>query len=346
MNNFYTADDMFLLNQAKKGQRRALWKNSVILGILLLCYNIFVEASAYTYSLVYYIFATGKLTFRLSVAGEYISENIENISITEYEMLGNAYVTFVSLIGMLIISRLIFKIKISELFRCEKSSIVLGFKAFPFSMVLNYTFSVIIAMITAYFASYGVVIPEAEFTVDKPTFLAGFSMFLYMVVLAPIIEEIVYRGFVVKLISPYGKTVAIVLSAFIFGLMHGNLSQFVTAFATGLVYTTIAVKANSIAPTIIMHMLNNGINFIAIAGEDYDSEVLTVIYLMLFAAVLLLGIMSIFIHRNIIKNRPQETSLLSAKESAKAIILNPAMLLYFAYLIYCFIEGIVSANIG
>lgn len=345
MDIFTNSDNQFLYEQAKEGQKKALWKNSVVLGILLLCYNLFLEFAVYGYYYFYYTLKTGNFTLKFKIARDYIVDNIEKNSTTEFEMLGNAFVTFASLLGILILARFVFKLKIFELIKCNREGVKTGVKAFPFTLLLNYVFTLVIAIITSYFASFGVVIPEAEFVVDEPTFVAGFSMFLYMVVLAPIIEEIVYRGFVLKLVSPYGKTVSIILSAFIFGLMHGNLSQFVTAFATGIVFSAIAVKSNSIGPTIIMHMLNNGINFIAICGTDYNSEVCTVIYLMMFTAVLLVGFMEIFIFRNVIRTKPQETTLLSTKESWKAIIVNPAMLLYFAFLFYRFIENIILANI-
>lgn len=344
MNFFNDADKQFLYNQAKAGQKKELFKNSLILGILLICYNIFLEISVYIYYYFYYFLKNKKISLNFGVCKNFIIDNLEKYSITEFEMIGNAFVTFVSLVGILLIARLIFKIKISQMLKIDKNGVSTGVKVFPFSLLLNFVFTMIISVVTTLFANQGIVIPEADFSVDQTTFIAGFSMFLYMVILAPIIEEIVYRGFVLKLISPYGKTVSIVLSAFIFGFMHGNLSQFVTAFATGLVFSAVAVKTGSILPTIIMHMMNNAINFIAIIGEDYSLDICITIYGIIFACVLLVGIMEIFIFRGVLKNKPVETTLLSTKESVKTIILNPAMLLYFGYLAYCFIQQIITAN--
>lgn len=347
MNNYYNSDmsdNSFLYEQAKKGQKKALWKNSLILGILLICYNIYANFSVKPYYLFYYFLKTKKITFSVSTAVDFIRENYESFSTTEFSMLGNAFVTLIALVLILLTARIFFKVSITELFRCRPEGVTLGLKVFPFSMLVNFIFSLITTIITAYFASAGIVIPEADFTVDKPTFIAGFSMFMYMVILAPIIEEVVYRGFVMKLIAPYGKAAAIMLSAFIFGFMHGNLSQFVTAFATGIIFAAVAVETNSILPTVIMHMFNNALSFIAICADDYGSEICTTIYAFLFAAVLLLGIMEVFIFRKIIKKRPCETSLLSSKERNTAIYLNPAMLIYFAYLTYCFVVQIIEAN--
>lgn len=343
MIDFYD-NDQFLLNQIKQGQKKALYKNALILGILFLCYEALLYGLVYVYYYFYYLIKTKKFTLSYNTCVNYIRDNVDNISITEFEMLGNAFITVVAIMAILLIARIIFKVKISDLFKFDSKSVALGVKTFPFATLLNYTFTVIIAMISAMFASRGFVIPDVDFSVDKPTFLAGFSMFMYMVVLAPIIEEVMYRGFVIKLVSPYGKKLAVFFSALVFGLMHGNLSQFVTAFATGLVYATIAMKTNSIVPTIVMHALNNGINFILICGEDYQIEALQTLYYVLFACVLLLGVMAIFLHRNVIKNKVQETTLLTKEERIKGLFLNPAIIVYLAYLVFDFIKAIVLAN--
>lgn len=344
MIDFYD-NDQFLLNQVRLGQKKALKKNAFILAVLLLCYNFLLNGLVYVYYYVFYTLKSHKFTLSYSVAVDFIRENIENYSVTEFEMLGNIFVTVFSTLGIILIAGLFFKINILSFFKSDKKGVVLGVRAFPFSLLTNYVFAVFVAIISAMFASQGVIIPDADFSLDKPTFIAGFLMFLYTVILAPVIEEIIYRGLVIKLISPYGKKLAVILSAFIFGLMHGNLSQFVTAFAAGLVLSSVALKTNSIMPTIIMHSLNNGINFVLICGEDYSSEVLCTIYYALFACVLLLGVMEIFLHRKIVTKKIQETTLLSKQERIKTVLLNPAMLVYFAYLVYEFVKEIVLANI-
>lgn len=343
MMDFY-GNDQFLLNQVKQGQKKALYKNSLILGIILLCYEALLYGSVYVYYYFFYTLKTGKFTLSYNTCINYIRDNYDNISITEFEMLGNAFVTLLSLMGILIIARAVFKVKISQLFKCNVKDVALGVRTFPFALLLNYIFTVIIAILSAMFESSGIIIPDVDFSVDKPTFFAGFTMFMYMVVLAPIIEEVVYRGLVIKLVSPYGKKLAVFLSALIFGLMHGNLSQFVTAFVVGIIYATIALKTNSIIPTIVMHALNNGLNFIAICGEDYSSETVTTIYYVLFACVLLLGVMEIFLHRKVILKKVNETTLLSKSERIRGVFLNPAIILYFAYLVFDFVKAIVEAN--
>lgn len=82
------------------------------------------------------------------------------------------------------------------------------------------------------------------------------SMFLYMGVFAPVFEEILFRGLVMRSLEPYGRKFAIFASAFLFGIFHGNPIQSPYAFAVGLVLGYTAMEHN-IAWAMVLHMLNN-----------------------------------------------------------------------------------------
>ena len=84
----------------------------------------------------------------------------------------------------------------------------------------------------------------------------SFSMFLYAGILAPITEEILFRGLIQKTLMPYGKKLAIFCSAFTFGIFHGNLIQTPYAFLVGLVLGYVASEY-SIAWAMVLHMINN-----------------------------------------------------------------------------------------
>jgi len=83
-----------------------------------------------------------------------------------------------------------------------------------------------------------------------------FSMFLYASILAPIGEEILFRGFILRSLRPFGKRFAILGSAFFFGLIHGNLLQTPYAFLMGLVLGYVAAEY-SLFWAVILHMFNN-----------------------------------------------------------------------------------------
>ncbi len=83
-----------------------------------------------------------------------------------------------------------------------------------------------------------------------------FSMFLYASLLAPIAEEVLFRGYILRSLRPFGKRFAVFGSAFLFGLFHGNLLQTPYAFLMGLVLGYVAVEY-SIHWAVFLHMFNN-----------------------------------------------------------------------------------------
>lgn len=83
-----------------------------------------------------------------------------------------------------------------------------------------------------------------------------FSMFLYAAILAPVAEELLFRGYVLRALRPYGKLFAIYGSAFLFGAFHGNLLQTPYAFLMGLLFGYVTVEY-SILWAIALHMFNN-----------------------------------------------------------------------------------------
>lgn len=85
---------------------------------------------------------------------------------------------------------------------------------------------------------------------------SSLSMFIYTSFFAPVCEELVYRGYVMRNMQRYGKSVAIIFSAVIFGIMHGNIHQILFAFVIGLVLGYTAMEY-SIFWSIALHMINN-----------------------------------------------------------------------------------------
>ncbi|MDV3428984.1 MAG: CPBP family intramembrane metalloprotease [Bacillota bacterium] len=88
---------------------------------------------------------------------------------------------------------------------------------------------------------------------------ADWKGILAFAVVAPISEEIIFRGMVLKgFLKHYSVRKSIILSALLFGIAHMNPWQFVSAFAAGIVLGWWYVKTDSIITTIFGHALNNG----------------------------------------------------------------------------------------
>ena len=82
-------------------------------------------------------------------------------------------------------------------------------------------------------------------------------------VLVPIAEEMVFRGAILRtLLTLCGhrwRWGAIVLSALLFGLAHGNMAQLLNATLLGCLLGWLYYRSGSIAPGIVFHMVNNSV---------------------------------------------------------------------------------------
>lgn len=81
--------------------------------------------------------------------------------------------------------------------------------------------------------------------------------FVFVVVVGPIIEEFIFRKQLIDRMHTYGEKTAVFVSALLFGLFHGNLSQFFYAFALGLVFGYLYVRSGKLRYSIGLHMLIN-----------------------------------------------------------------------------------------
>lgn len=82
-------------------------------------------------------------------------------------------------------------------------------------------------------------------------------------VLAPFIEEVLMRGFLLGGLSlTYGKTAALLLSACFFALLHFNMVQTLSAFLCGIVLGLLYLHTGSVSCCIAAHMGYNLISYL------------------------------------------------------------------------------------
>ena len=88
------------------------------------------------------------------------------------------------------------------------------------------------------------------------------SAFLTTVFMAPVIEEMLFRGVLFQTINKYLNTLlTAVLLSIIFSLLHFSFIQALPLFVVSFFYFWISYKSNSIIPAILAHILNNALTF-------------------------------------------------------------------------------------
>lgn len=107
-------------------------------------------------------------------------------------------------------------------------------------------------------------IPEIDYYVDDSEYDLILALsFISTVIAAPVVEEILFRGYILDAIREiHGDTVAVFGSAVLFGALH--LVPYVVGMAAigGVIYGWVRIKTGSLWPSIVSHMVWNFLAFL------------------------------------------------------------------------------------
>jgi len=119
----------------------------------------------------------------------------------------------------------------------------------------------------------GYVLPMPEFLEDAfDSILTNEYMTLSIIligIMPAFLEEMLFRGVILSGFKEnYSWKKAILISALLFGIVHLNPWQFVTAFILGTISAWICLHAKSILPSIYMHLFNNMLALLVVQFSD------------------------------------------------------------------------------
>lgn len=154
---------------------------------------------------------------------------------------------------------------------------------------------------SSFFENIGIEYDVTSLPIPEGVF--GFLLCVISTVIVPaFVEEFACRGIVLGSLRKYGDSFAIIVSAVLFGLMHGNFQQIPFAFLVGLVLGFVTVKSCSIWIAIAIHAFNNGFSvmfeyFLA----NTQSIIQNVIFIIFLCISMLLGILGLLLlnHKDI-----------------------------------------------
>jgi hypothetical protein len=84
------------------------------------------------------------------------------------------------------------------------------------------------------------------------------AFFLVVTFVAPVVEELTYRGLGFALLAPYGAWVAILTTGVLFGAAHGLLVALPVLSVFGVVVGWLRSKTASVYPSMLLHATFNG----------------------------------------------------------------------------------------
>lgn len=89
------------------------------------------------------------------------------------------------------------------------------------------------------------------------------AFFLVVTLLAPVVEELTYRGLGISLLEPWDAALAVIVTGVLFGAAHGLIVGFPILAFFGIVLGWLRVRTDSVLPGIVLHATFNGIALIA-----------------------------------------------------------------------------------
>lgn len=177
--------------------------------------------------------------------------------------------------------------------------------------------------------------------------------FISMVIVAPIVEEYVFRKLIVDRTAKYGQGVAVLCSGLMFGLFHGNLNQFAYAITLGCFFAFLYLRTGNIKITMLLHAIINFMGGIVanwlmklvrydevMAIDPNDTEAMMRAmsenftgwlvlsgYMVAVLLIVLVGFIFLLLSIKKMKAVPQETDLPKGQRM-KALFVNPGMIVF------------------
>lgn len=160
------------------------------------------------------------------------------------------------LIGAPVMAALIKKIPAEAIAEKKKMSFGQWFKAFIMCMAITYVGNIIGNIVTTIIGiikggKVSNVIGQVTGAVHPLVTL------LIIVIMAPVVEEFLFRKLLIDRTAKYGEGLSIILSGLMFGLYHGNLNQFAYAFLIGCFLAFIYTRTKNVWYPVAIHMLLN-----------------------------------------------------------------------------------------
>ena len=208
---------------------------------------------------------------------------------------------------------------------------------FMFCMGGNFATNALVTLME----SFGVKLFAPETPV--PTSVLGQIMFVIQIAFIPaLIEEFALRGVIMQPLRKYGDRFAIVMSALVFALMHGNMIQAPFAFIAGLAIGYFVIATGSIWTGVLIHFANNLFSALLALITGNSSLSIDTAYTVLMRVTFLLGIgccVLFALNRNRYKLRKTHY-LISATQRFFNYILTVPMVLALAAIAYITLDYI------
>ncbi len=138
--------------------------------------------------------------------------------------------------------------------------------------------------------------PQENPVLDVLDEMNPWMVFLTTVIIAPVMEELMFRKLLIDRIVPFGQRAAVVVSGVAFGLFHGNFYQFFYACGLGMIFAYLYSSTGRVRYGILLHMMINMVGgvlpIVFMQGlEEFSVETVMAVLGMLLLGLMMLGSM-------------------------------------------------------
>ncbi len=200
--------------------------------------------------------------------------------------------------------------------------------------------------ILLFFESVGVPEPEMPDYL-QPTIPSLLLNLFVFAVLPALLEELVFRGYVLRALRPYGDWFAVAVSALLFGLMHGNIAQIPFALIVGVALGWLYVMTDNIWIPVAVHFINNGFSFLlqycTIGMDETKLGMINAFAIFALIAIGALSLAVLFARRSALLRRLPRKSSLSVGARTGALLSSPLFLICIAVFVLLTVVSVLGS---
>ena len=244
-------------------------------------------------------------------------------------------------IGLPIFILIIRKVPKENLNEKSNLTIIQFIKFVVISFATMYVFNLL-----GIFVNLGISVLKGSYVINPISNLLSkvnvFQTIIFVGIIAPVMEEVIFRKILLSRLRKFGDFFSIFLSALAFGMFHGNLSQFFYAFALGCIFAYIVIKTGTIKYSIILHMIINLFGSVIMMQVALMQNIIVATIVGLFVFIMIIAGIALFFMN--IKNVVLEKGSLNLtiKEQFGLMFKNSGIIVYSISFVFLVAMVIIS----
>lgn len=242
----------------------------------------------------FYIFTIILTMYFVSIAASVISSAVSGSSGNIAILLIDNMASIVSMFIIGIFYCMLSRTELNNVLPLKKVNGSLLFKTVMVALAVAFISDYFTEMFVSGVSLFGIQ-NKVEMSYESNGIVDNILYIISIAVIPPLTEEFAFRGIILGKLRKFGDSFAILMSAFLFGLLHGNIVQIPFAFIIGIVFGFITIKTSSLIPAMITHFLVNCSSVIvSLIYENnlIDKNICDIFYSSFVLIVFILGIIS------------------------------------------------------